>query len=113
MRRVQDGADDTARDEIVRLDRRLIERAKLGPAADFSRERFMKSGVRFNADVRSFRAEGFDQAARARVQAFGHWLDAPGFVGIDEMKAAMKQADPRDLWVMNPFSDICEKRSLH
>ena len=29
------------------------------------------------------------------------------------MKAAMKQADPRDLWVMEPFSDICEKRSLH
>src|SRR2546428_10152598 len=113
MLRGQGSADDTAPDEIVNKVRRLIERAELGLATDSSKERFVQSGVRFKPPEYSLRAGGFTQASDAGIQAFGHWLNAPGFVGTHEMRAAMKQADPRDLWVMEPFADICEKRSLH
>ena len=113
MLRGQGNADDTSPDEIVNRLRRLIQRAELGLATDSSKERFVQSGVRFKPPEYSLRAGGFTQASDAGIQAFGHWLNAPGFVGTHEMRAAMKQADPRDLWVMKPFSDICEKRSLH
>src|SRR2546422_10972757 len=113
MLRGQGNADDTSPDEIVNRLRRLIQRAELGLATDSSKERFVQSGVRFKPPEYSLRAGGFTQASDAGIQAFGHWLNAPGFVGTHEMRAAMKQADPWDLWVMKPFSDICEKRSIH
>ena len=113
MLRGQGRAYDTAPDEIVNIVRRLIERAQLGPATDLSKERFVQSGVQFKRGAHSFRGGGFTRASDAGIQAFGHWLDAPGFVGLDEMRAAMQQADTRDRWVMEPFADICEKRSLH
>src|SRR2546422_10988870 len=98
MLRGQGSADDTAPDEIVNKVRRLIERAELGRATGSSKERFVQSGVRFKPAVYSFRAGGFTPASGAGIQAFGHWLDTPGFVGVEEMKTAMRQADPRDLW---------------
>ena len=114
MHDMQDGADGKGPDEVQDRVRRLIERAAAStPAMDFHREQFQQAGVRFKANIPSLHPVGLPKAFRAGMQPFGHWLNAPGFVGIEGMKAAMKKADPRDLWAMKPFSDVCEKRSLH
>src|SRR5437899_8320905 len=114
MHDMQDGADGKGPDEVQDRVRRLIERAAAStPAMDFHREQFQQAGLRFKANIPSLHPVGLPKAFRAGMQPFGHWLNAPGFVGIEGMKAAMKKADPRDLWAMKPFSDVWEKRSLH
>jgi hypothetical protein len=72
------------------------------------------AGLRFKANPRSLlRSGGLRRAFQGGLQPFGHWLDTPGFVGVEGMKEAMTKADPQALWAIQPFCDVCDKRGLH